>query len=618
MEKGKGAIKFIIVALIIPIAIAYFQITINKESADVKFTLSDNIPIDVSDQLQAQNIQQLEVKNLGDAKADRIVVNIKGSNINYELIKHAEIDKVSSFERGDGIQVIYPVLPSHGSFKMIIKTKDGVSTTDLEIKHDTGKGIEALSTDNTKSQWPLVVAMLIYSFVIMFFIRNTAVEYLQIEAKSNYKYNKILRQQAPIYVRKSQWEEIRADALKSLIDSIPSYPRDIELKHCISLLEQEKLKYINEEELLELSGALSSRIENNISQEIMSIYSKNSDLAEILELKQPKHYNGRKWSELRGEVLNRQQEVLMYSAITHYDYKVETLDVYQLLSSGMPTYLTENEWNSLLKKLVRYFNEFVKQRIQESYYYNRIERIMYFLSLNKPAMYPKIEWGKLYNWIQEQYILDKKNTDLVEGVYLNNSKIISKFNSRKPEVIDDKNWKEYLKFLEQLYEINITYNIYNQDEPLTFLTEQEKMSVDVEDQLHKKAYSVQLINYYIKFLNIDYENYKASGRPNWIRERDYKILDDYHNDRQQYSTLIEEQIEINAKLQEEQQVLLLERYNAEELKNKVTYQLNLINELLSDPTAIDRIEDYNKAFAKGNFQNLIKCADLMRKDKEQN
>ena len=48
-----------------------------------------------------------------------------------------------------------------------------------------------------------------------------------------------------------------------------------------------------------------------------------------------------------------------------------------------------------------------------------------------------------------------------------------------------------------------------------------------------------------------------------------------------------------------------------DIKNKLTLQLRIINEVLNDPTAVGRIENYNNVFATGNFENLKKVASLL-------
>ena len=46
---------------------------------------------------------------------------------------------------------------------------------------------------------------------------------------------------------------------------------------------------------------------------------------------------------------------------------------------------------------------------------------------------------------------------------------------------------------------------------------------------------------------------------------------------------------------------------------KVSKQLAFINSFLDSPDAIDRIEDYEALFSKGNYKNLKKIKDLLEK-----
>lgn len=59
---------------------------------------------------------------------------------------------------------------------------------------------------------------------------------------------------------------------------------------------------------------------------------------------------------------------------------------------------------------------------------------------------------------------------------------------------------------------------------------------------------------------------------------------------------------------------MLESTEVKELRKKITYQLDVLNTFLSDPTVLERTEDYNNMFAKGNFENLIKISKLLNKE----
>lgn len=49
-----------------------------------------------------------------------------------------------------------------------------------------------------------------------------------------------------------------------------------------------------------------------------------------------------------------------------------------------------------------------------------------------------------------------------------------------------------------------------------------------------------------------------------------------------------------------------------ELKGKVLSQLHLINAVLEDPLSIERIEDYEDIFSKGNYKNLKRISEILK------
>ena len=61
----------------------------------------------------------------------------------------------------------------------------------------------------------------------------------------------------------------------------------------------------------------------------------------------------------------------------------------------------------------------------------------------------------------------------------------------------------------------------------------------------------------------------------------------------------------------------IKEHRISQLKTTVEGQLRFINELLQDPSVIDRIESYDTTFAKGNFDNLKKVSQLLEREKQQ-
>lgn len=74
---------------------------------------------------------------------------------------------------------------------------------------------------------------------------------------------------------------------------------------------------------------------------------------------------------------------------------------------------------------------------------------------------------------------------------------------------------------------------------------------------------------------------------------------------------IENQITTTSqKIEEDKAWLETEKSKTSELKDKVLKQLAIIDRVLIEPEAINKIEDYDNPFSRGNFANLRKIVEL--------
>jgi hypothetical protein len=104
------------------------------------------------------------------------------------------------------------------------------------------------------------------------------------------------------------------------------------------------------------------------------------------------------------------------------------------------------------------------------------------------------------------------------------------------------------------------------------------------------------------------EIFIAKGRQDWMSEDEYKSICDFVSNSKSLSdekkALSQSKHEIDAIKDETEK-------NAEQVKD----QLDFIDKLLSNPASIERVEDYDKTFSKGNWRNLSLIASLLIKPK---
>lgn len=609
----KNLFKVLIVPLLIGIAVGTYNFLINRQSVDVRYTLSENIPININNQLSYQNVQQLVVKNLGNSKAEKIIVNIQGKITSYDLIKYSESDKEQSYNKADTIQIIYPELPPQGDFSIIIKSEGkGITIKDVLISHNKGEATEALSSENSKSVWNSVLICVLYLMAFIYMIRSVLIDTLHRKSKYSEGYKEILsRKSSPFYISETKWNEIRKDALEAMKnDSGEMYAfKGVENCNCYKVLSKERPDYLKDSEWEEVLKRYIEKLEEGIGSIVTRIFCNINDLIKILKLEKPQHVNLDKWEEIRKKILQKMQRSIQEDCSDVFSKEIEEYEAYKLLNGNKPDYLSENEWSVLSSEMVKVLESAIINNFTTNLVYTN--NISKYLEIRRPQFFSVNKWDEVINHICEKYIITKKYK-LINGRYfLYNDELKKELNDKKVHKFPEEKWDDYIEFIKELYHFNVLYNLYRAEKPLEFLSGQQIEFLDDFRYLEDVAYSVQLVNYYKKSFEKDYNQFISSERPNWINEGAYNVLARYLEEKFKLNGLIDKNEEIRKMQEEKDKELMTEINCVKELKDKITCQLTIINSLLSDPTSIERIEDYNNVFAKGNFENLVKISKLM-------
>jgi uncharacterized membrane protein YgaE (UPF0421/DUF939 family) len=173
-------------------------------------------------------------------------------------------------------------------------------------------------------------------------------------------------------------------------------------------------------------------------------------------------------------------------------------------------------------------------------------------------------WLEIKNVINKAYI-----TTLILKVddYTNDAEIAELLKQKKPQIISERNWEKYQSFLLKLEKLR------KQTVENKILQEQLRLLI-YREELNEKPDEMSIEKW------------------NKIKEIETEIFIKSEN--------------IRDELSEIKQI----RSTTIPLMTKLEKQLNIINEVLTDPTAIDRIEDYENPFSIGNFENLKQIAKL--------
>jgi len=277
---------------------------------------------------------------------------------------------------------------------------------------------------------------------------------------------------------------------------------------------------------------------------------------EILKKSKPWYIPVNKWRKFR-------EDSIKYIFDNDYSTNIVNSLCYQILDTDKQKYITDDEWIELKIASQNKLLLSISKDINQSY--NWI--VDKYLSLRSPKNIDEDAWDKIKSLISQAYI-----TSCIFNVsdYDNLGEISELLKSTKPEIVHENDWKKYIAFLQKFKNL-------------------EKL------KLQNEALSDELNN--VLFGN------ELKNKPEELSIDKWERLKRIETDIYKKSAQIEK--DLNELEQIQTEIL--------PLKEKLDKQLKIINEVLNDSNAIDRIEDYVNPFNKGNFENLKIIAQLKNK-----
>lgn len=505
------------IAVVVGLIVAYFTYTLNKEVLDVRFTLSEKIPTKFVDAQAVENVQQLIVRNIGNSSVSKIQIKIKRNVEKADILKNSLNDTITEKISNGYFEAIYPELPPGGSFTYSFKTMaDGISKNDLDIRHNKGEVIDALSSG---SKSITSMGVIIFYLAILFYVSMIIITLLSsfMESKVRYeKYNDFLKRSKPLYISQNKWNKLRKESIQNFPTSGYSNPTEIE---------------------------------NTLS--------------------------------------------------------------YKVLNQEKPSYLNIEEWELLLEKAVKQLEEDYGKAIYTFWFENMTR---YFI-VNKPLHFPESKWLEIVNKINREYLSRKKYDSAMFEI----NELKKELTAEMPKGMIPSYWADYITCLKKQYHKLLLREVYSSfaQFPLKSI---ENYNLDILEYNEKEtilntAYKIELGNLASSINEANAESFVTSEKLAWLRDDDYrKILNqakkiiEIDKLKKKYEQLLEEVKKKSGELEKEEK-------NVIALKQKIERQLKIIHEFISDPTVIDRIEEYNNVFAPGNFENLKRLAQYI-KDKK--
>jgi hypothetical protein len=561
MNKIIGIIGAIALGLI-PV---YYGYILDHDEPDVRYILSDRIPLafEKSSSTNKETVQQLDVKNIGNAAANRIIVKINGQIADQYINPYSSSDTPQIFPHLDYLEIIYDELPPKAGFSVILKVLgDGIKSSDLEIAHDMGSGQEALNKSGGAYE-----SYLLYLFVLIYFslsalsIRSYAIRSLSTRL-SNRDAIELFKRKKPWYTRNDEWLEILSGSIREKLREDSRYSFS-------SVSESSIFRFLSDAPLEELPPTISTKIKD-FAVNLFSDYgmlrinesSTPRDLIAFMELSCPKWLPKERWERLTDKASKHYAELIIR-------YKYSKDSIFELLQSEKPDCIPNETWREISKCL------------EERYYYKIVSDYNF---LNRPASaLSKAELKILSEGHQKELLqfeervanLDSKEEQLEEiDKLLRKLLEESQIGDEKPECLKQWEW-ESIKRIEHRFR-----------------------------QIREGELKAGKILELLKMLRD--RHLLGNDPPENIEQWQWGLLKDTETLLNRLDT-----IEAQSKgVLEDKLKLDQERRDITRIKNKIERQLSLIENVLRDPNHINRVEDYDDTFAPGNLaiiRGLANC-----------
>ncbi|MDP8227570.1 MAG: hypothetical protein P9L89_08030 [Candidatus Celaenobacter polaris] len=556
----KNIFTYTILTLITGLLIAFFAFNLNKEYVDLRYTLSEKIPTKFIETSPAETIQQLVIKNNGNMPATKIQIKVNGFVKNYDILKNLVSDVVEEHNSNGYFEAIYPSLPPDAQFSYIFKTSgEGITKNNLEIRHNKGNATEALASDSQSTYSKIGIPTFFLAMTAFYFImialqgRSMAIDSL-ISRGSYLKYYDYLNKKKPIYVPQEKWDSIRREYIKGKIRPTYLSISNIEEEENYKILNQDKPKFLNEDEWELLKENASTSLDNQLSYCIKTSHTFN--LEKYFLFKKPKHFPENKWQEIVKEI----NENFITAQELKKSFHLSTKDILKELELGIPSGMLPAFWDEYEKFLTDCYYELVYKEI-------------------------------LRNFNPLKYL---KEIDL------------SVLNKSKRELLEDISYKIQLLGIDDMSSLNEAEKFLKKDKPewikdndLERLEKKAEAYIALDKSIRKNESLSNALNSIVNFTSL-------KEQPDTL-------------DSSEWNNIIELERKIataSMKIEEDKLKLESNEQKTNELKDKVLKQLSIIDNVIIDPESIDKIEDYDNPFSKGNFANLKQIRDLSIKLKK--
>ena len=301
--------KSFVIPVLVTIVAGLFLWWWAHETFEVRYALSERIPVDFGGAQQAA-VQQLEVRNVGKTSVDHVVVKLPNRISKFKLLKNSESDETKVYP--EAFELNYAEMPPGASFRLVVETDGtGIKKEEVVVRHSHGTAEEALASTSGATLSGLISLAFFTAYFVLTLssVRNTLVESLV--HKSAFRPEAVLERKRPFYLGEKTWAEVRKRALETSIrerDFSLGFKQDPAMSALYRRINEGKPGYLSAEEWTEYLDKKKRQLVEEVER-IVSGWIASEDLQRFMRMRRPEHLGEGAWEDLQSKVQDRYIEV---------------------------------------------------------------------------------------------------------------------------------------------------------------------------------------------------------------------------------------------------------------------------------------------------------------------
>jgi hypothetical protein len=307
-----------------------------------------------------------------------------------------------------------------------------------------------------------------------------------------------------------------------------------------------------------------------------------------------------------------------------YETNLEDTLLYKALNGDLDRFLFEDEIEHFYQTAHKQFYLLAIEKLYRNW--GHIDCLAKVMDFEKPQNMNDKKWNELIEDYSKQYVtcfLD----NLTDRYNLSNYSKIK--DAIKPTWLPKKYWERISDYIKEHYYYLIVHNISSSFGQIVdkkdFLdaVDADLLSDDRLTKIESILDKSNENNMSIPLGVDDAKRFLETPRPDWLSDRMYlplkrlsESLIENQETRQEISkqreSLSKEFGDKIEKCEQDRKEYAELKDSLEDLKVKLTSQMEIIANLFKDPDSINRIEDYNNPFAEGNFEVLKRLSEKLK------